>query len=96
MDHSYAFKLDHIETGKSPIPRDHFPSCPGYSDFFPGMFLIKYGFGNDDYYDCIVRAVGGVRRFECEPPNRQVFGGSKFKIFEENNHVKIYQNLVKS
>ena len=32
------------------------------------------------------RAVGGVRRFECEPPNRQVFGGSKFKIFEENDN----------
>ena len=45
MDNAYAFKLDHIKTGKSPIPRDHFPSLPGYSVLFPGMILIKYGFG---------------------------------------------------
>ena len=31
------------------------------------------------------RAGGGVRRFECEPPNRQVFGGSR--LFFEKGHV---------
>ena len=45
MDNSYAFKLDHIKTGKSPIPRGHFPSSSGCFGYFPGMILIKYGFG---------------------------------------------------